>query len=247
MQHRSLWGLVPLVMVGLQVAGCGGTPAAAKVQAVKIEPMEGSSFKRLTLTDQAIKRLALEVAPLREEQTTRKRLLGGEVVTPAGRFAVRLRLSVSDYEAVDATRPVRVLPANASAPAPTRDIIAQPVPAAPVSLVAGPAAAILQIPVDFSLDGVDHGFIGAEKVLVEVSLKGGGMRKIIPYSALIYEINGDTWVYTSPEARVFVRARVVADYVDGNRAVLTEGPPSGTQVVSIGATQLYGAEFRVGK
>lgn len=247
MQRGSLWGLVPLVMVGLQVVGCGGPSAAAKVQAVKIDPIEGSSFKRLTLTEQAVKRLGIEAAPLREQQTTRKRLIGGEIIQPAGSFAVRLRLSVSDYQAVDATAPVSVLPGKVSAGVPARTVIAQPVPAPPVSLVAGPAAAVLTIPVDFTLQGVDHGFAPAEKVMVEVALKGSGMRKVIPYSALIYEINGDTWVYTSPEPRVFVRGRVVVDYIDVDRAVLTDGPAAGTQIVAIGATELYGAEVRTGK
>jgi len=247
MQHRNLWGVVALGIVGLQVVACGGPSAAAKVQAVKIEPIEGSSFKRLTLTDDAVKRLGIEVAPLREEQTTRRRLIGGEIFQPAGVFAVRVRLSVSDYEAVDATVPVRVLPGKVSAGVPARTVIAQPVPAPPVSLVTGPAAAVLQIPVDFTLQGVDHGFGPAEKVMVEVALKGSGMRKAIPYSALVYEINGETWVYTNPESRVFVRGRAVVDYIDGNRAVLRDGPPAGTQIVSVGATELYGAEFRTGK
>ena len=248
MQHRSLWGLVPLVMVGLQVVACGGPTATAKTEApAKIEPIQGSEFKKMTLTEQAIKRLGLQVVTLREEQTTRKRLIGGEIIQPGGSFAVRVRLSVSEYEAVDATQPVSVLPGKVSAAPQTRTVTAQPVPAAPVSLVAGPAAAIVTVPVDWSLQGTDHGFTGADKVMVEVSLKGSGMRRVIPYSALVYEINGDTWVYTSPEPRVFVRGKVVVDYIDGDRAMLREGPPAGTQIVSVGATELYGAEFRTGK
>lgn len=248
MQNRNRWGLVLLVIATLLVAACGGKPATAKVEAARLEPVPGSDVKRLVLTEQAAKRTGIELEPLREEQVTRKRLVGGEIITPAGSFAVRVRLSVSDFETVDATVPAKVQPVSAASGAPGRTVIAQPLPVtAPVVPTGAAAAAVLAIPVDFTLTGVEHSFAGAERVMVELSLKGGGLNKVVPYSALIYELNGDTWVYTSPEPLVFVRQRVVVSYIDGNRAVLSEGPPPGTQVVVVGATELYGTEFRVGK
>jgi hypothetical protein len=117
----------------------------------------------------------------------------------------------------------------------------------PVQLATGPAAATLAIPVDWSLQGVDHGFVGAEKVLVETPMKGGGMRKVVPYSSVIYEIDGKTWVYTNPEGTAYVRAPVTVDWIEGDRAILSDGPSVGTRVASVGASQLYGAEFRTGK
>ncbi|TFD71289.1 hypothetical protein [Cryobacterium gelidum] len=65
----------------------------------------------------------------------------------------------------------------------------------------------------------------------------------IPYGALIYTANGDTWVYTSPEPLVFIRAMVVVDRIDGQVARLSAGPAVGTAVVTVGAAELYGAEF----
>jgi len=73
-----------------------------------------------------------------------------------------------------------------------------------------------------------------------------GERKVVPYSALIYDSHGHTWVYTSPSARTFVRHKVDVDHIQGDVAVLKDGPPAGTAVASVGAAELYGTEFKVG-
>ncbi|PYM52045.1 MAG: hypothetical protein DME14_01750 [Candidatus Rokuibacteriota bacterium] len=73
-----------------------------------------------------------------------------------------------------------------------------------------------------------------------------GERKVVPYSALIYDQHGQTWVYTSPSARTFVRHKVEVDHIQGDVAVLKEGPPTGTVVASVGVAELYGTEFKVG-
>ena len=71
-------------------------------------------------------------------------------------------------------------------------------------------------------------------------------RLVVPYSALVYETDGTTWVYTTRADLTFVRAEVVVESIDGNRALLSEGPPAGTQVVTVGVAELFGAEHGVG-
>lgn len=75
----------------------------------------------------------------------------------------------------------------------------------------------------------------------------GKLRKVVPYAAVFYDLNGATWVYTNPEPLTFVRASINVDYIDGDLAVLSEGPPSGTEVVTVGSPELYGTEFGVGQ
>jgi hypothetical protein len=80
---------------------------------------------------------------------------------------------------------------------------------------------------------------------------GGGTRvekprKVIPYGAVIYDTHGDAWAYTNPEALVFVRHGIGVDYIEGDRAVLSEGPPAGTAIVTVGAAELFGTEFESG-
>lgn len=76
---------------------------------------------------------------------------------------------------------------------------------------------------------------------------GGRRRTVIPYAAVIYDTHGVTWTYTNPESLVFLRRRIRVDSIDGDRAVLADGPPVGTAVVTAGAAELFGAEFGVGK
>jgi len=71
-------------------------------------------------------------------------------------------------------------------------------------------------------------------------------RKVVPYAAVLYDPYGKTWVYTSPEPGVFVRKRINVDFIEGDEAFLTEGPPIDTQVVEVGVAELYGAEFEIG-
>jgi hypothetical protein len=77
--------------------------------------------------------------------------------------------------------------------------------------------------------------------------KGAKSRMVIPYAAVLYDANGDTWTYTNPKSLVFVRSAVSVDTIHGREAVLSEGPPVGTKVVTVGASELLGAEYRVGE
>ena len=81
----------------------------------------------------------------------------------------------------------------------------------------------------------------------EATLKrSASKRKVVPYSSLIYDPNGQTWVYTSPKPLTFVRHKVEVDYIEGEVVVLNDGPPTGTVIASLGVAELYGTEFEVG-
>jgi hypothetical protein len=74
-------------------------------------------------------------------------------------------------------------------------------------------------------------------------------QKIVPYSAVLYDPAGVTWVYTVPRPLTYVRQKVVVATVggaSGTEAILSTGPPAGTTVVATGVVELYGAELGVG-
>jgi hypothetical protein len=89
--------------------------------------------------------------------------------------------------------------------------------------------------------------LGIETAPVRDEQVRGRLQKVVPYAAVFYDLNGKTWVYTNPEPLTFVRASISVDNIDGDLAVLSEGPPSGTEVVTVGAPELYGTEFGVGQ
>jgi hypothetical protein len=69
----------------------------------------------------------------------------------------------------------------------------------------------------------------------------------VPYRALLYDPNGGTWVYTTPEPLTYVRARVRVGAIDGKRMTLVRGPAPGTKIVTVGVAELYGAELGLGQ
>ena len=71
-------------------------------------------------------------------------------------------------------------------------------------------------------------------------------KKVIPYGAIMYDTKGDTWTFTNPKPFTYMRAKVVVESVEGDRVILSDGPVAGTTVVSVGATELMGAEHKYG-
>ena len=90
--------------------------------------------------------------------------------------------------------------------------------------------------------------IGVElgQVIETRATRSGAKQKTVPYASLIYDPHGDTWVYVSPEDRTFIRTHITVDYIEGDTVVLKEGPTTGSKVVTVGAAEVYGAEFEVG-
>ena len=65
-------------------------------------------------------------------------------------------------------------------------------------------------------------------------------------TALIYDSQGKPWTYTMPAPRTFVRVAVVIARVDDGTVYLSSGPPVDALVVTVGASELMGAEYGVG-
>lgn len=80
----------------------------------------------------------------------------------------------------------------------------------------------------------------------ELNTTRAGRRLAVPYAAVLYDAQGGTWVYTSPAPLRYVRHAIRVDYIEGDQAVLSDGPPVGTQVVTTGAVELFGTEFEIG-
>ncbi|MFB3738274.1 MAG: hypothetical protein ACE14W_04830 [Candidatus Velamenicoccus archaeovorus] len=89
--------------------------------------------------------------------------------------------------------------------------------------------------------------LGIQTAPVERLRGDGGSRTAIPYAAVLYDPSGHTWAYTTPEPLVFVREPIRVHRIDGNRAILSDSPPPGTEVVIVGASELLGVEYEVGE
>jgi hypothetical protein len=83
--------------------------------------------------------------------------------------------------------------------------------------------------------------IGVRTTVVQRA--GAGNDLVIPYAALLYDPDGNTWTYTSPKPLVFQRQNVKVASIDGDTVQLTRGPSAGTRVVTEGATEIWGVEY----
>lgn len=249
MAKRQYWVAALLMVASLQLSGCAAKPPAAPAEkASHVDAIEGSKLKKVTLTEKAMTRLDIQTTAMLEEQVTRKRKVGGEVVAtmgsaPAnGSLWVRVSMTDGDLSQIDNSQPIRVLPIDGGeGDAGVEAEIDEN--GMDEGDEAGNASAVY-----YALRDKSHALQPGQRMLVELVLKSDSKaRKLVPYSAIIYDVKGDTWVYTNPEALVFVRAPVKIDYITGQTAYLTEGPAAGAKIVINGVAELYGAETGVGK
>jgi hypothetical protein len=114
---------------------------------------------------------------------------------------------------------------------------------------AAPAATGLEAATLEEVDGQEVSRITlTEKAAERLGVATGAVETVegklqVPYSALIYDASGGTWVYTNPEPLVFLRASVAVERIEAPIVKLASGPGPGTKIVTVGAAELLGAEL----
>ncbi len=153
---------------------------------------------------------------------------------------IRVPLYAGDVALVDRRSPARIVPVGAAGT--VAGMEARPVTAPPS---ADPSTAAVDLYYAAPNPG---GALGpGQRVGVRVPLTAEAQSLVVPSAALLHDAYGGTWVYEAQDANIFVRRRVsVVDMVD-DFAVLDQGPPPGTRVVTAGAAELFGTEFGAGK
>ena len=77
-------------------------------------------------------------------------------------------------------------------------------------------------------------------------VKPHGADVSLDHAALVYDKKGKPWVFTVIGPLTYVRAAVGIKEVDENNAlILSSGPPAGTEVVTVGAIELWGTELEI--
>ena len=179
----------------------------------------------------------------------------GEASAPFGLSGVLLRVPVSesDLNRVDRSQPAQVLPLTGNPDGPR--MVAQPLDLSTLDDSEDDDSGETYPDIDadeatlyYVIDSDEPGLVQGQGVFVELMMSGDeAQRKVVPYASVLYGVHGETWVYTNPEPLVFVRSPITIDYIDGDLAILSEGPEVGTTIVTLGATELFGAETGVSK
>ncbi len=253
---NRLWTVALLAVIALQglvIAGLIKSPFATgpegkrqeakqAVKPSKAEAIPGSPLKRVTVSAKAAERLGIKTAPVTEQAVVRKQIFPGEVVssaqpgaTAAAPGVVRVVLA-DEIKRVAKEQPSMVMPLSSA------DGFANST-GAPIEKPEGVGpdggGALF-----YKVEGAGQGLSSGKRVRVELMLEGNGkLRNTVPYSAVLYDSQGVSWVFTAPQPLTFVRERIKIDFIDGDLVVLTDGPAPGTLVVTEGASELFGAEL----
>jgi hypothetical protein len=225
-----------LIAAALTLSACGYSAAAAEEGdgPAKVEAIEDSDLSKVVLQPSAARRIGLETATVANGPVDRNLVVPGTVVAAdgGGSMAVRVTLPDASAKSVDASRPARILGMGG------QEGLVAPPEAPPPGLAAGSGARY------YRLDGATTAHVG-QRLRVQLAEVGGSERKTVPYSAVIYWIDGGAWVYTQIAPLTFVRAPIGIDEVDGDTVILKSGPPAGTRIVSVGGEELLGTEFQI--
>lgn len=99
----------------------------------------------------------------------------------------------------------------------------------------------------FDISNPDGFFRTGQKVSISLTKLGSGNRIVVPWSAIMYDINGGNWVYLRTAPHTYSRRRVeVSDVID-DFAVLARGINKDDEIVTTGAAEIFGTEFGGGK
>lgn len=99
----------------------------------------------------------------------------------------------------------------------------------------------------FELSNPDHALRPGQRVGVTLRTQTEEQGLTVPWSAVLHDVDGGTWVYVMTEPHRYVRQRVSVRRVSGDVAILDQSPKPGTKVVIQGASELFGTEFGAGK
>jgi hypothetical protein len=81
--------------------------------------------------------------------------------------------------------------------------------------------------------------------LQTTEVKALGKELTVDHAALVFDKAGKPWVFSVVGPRTYIRATVTIKEVQDNVVTLSAGPPPGTQVVTVGAIELWGAELGI--
>lgn len=234
------------------------TEKAAERLGIKTAPVRDAQVARKRMVVGDVVALPVPGTHLSKGETVSRQVSPGQAaseVADRSRVGVRVPLSRRELKKVAKDRPARVLPLARGGD--YDDDGRAGLTAQPVETPAGDGpkewtAALYYMEdsqaLHYVVDSPEHGLVPGQRVRVGVSLLGKGKkRKVVPYAAVLYDVHGDTWVYTNPEPLVFVRHKVDVDYIEGDVAVLEDGPSSGTAVATVGVALLFGIETGMGK
>jgi RND family efflux transporter MFP subunit len=148
-------------------------------------------------------------------------------VADLSRLWIRVPVHVGDLAGIDSSKGISIEGQSAK-PA------AAPPSADPITATAD---------LFYELENKEEAFRPGQKVTVALPLKGEEESLVAPWSAILHDIHGGTWIYEKIGDHKYVRRRVQVKAVIDKTAVLSGAIKPGTPVVTEGVPELFGTEF----
>lgn len=154
-----------------------------------------------------------------------------------GQSEVVVTLSPTEYERIDKAKPARVTPLYTR----DKDVAPMTAPLSDTPPVEDARRSMLTL--RYLLPVAAHSLPPSTRMRVELQMADSGdSHKLVPYRSVFYDSKGSPWVYVNTKPLTYERQPIKIKNVVGDMAVLSEGPPLDTPIVTVGASLLYGSE-----
>ncbi len=161
-------------------------------------------------------------------------------IVDLSRVWVRVPVYVGDQSDLAAGEDAEIVPLTSRPGATSKR--ARPVEAPPsANLLAG------TVDLYYELANAEDALAPGQRVGVSVPLIGEAENLTLPWSAVIHDIHGGTWVYEMIAEHTFARRRILVRFAREDLAVLANGPAVGAKIVTAGAAELFGTEVGFSK
>ncbi len=210
---------------------------AGRVALAREEKLLATKTGTVKAVDEAKARMGKAAAALTAAQARRK-FLGASMgnINLKGKVWLRVPVYAGDAARLDRTAEIRVTELGGRADAPA--IAGTPIQGVPT---AGTNGATVDWYYEF--DNSQGKYVPGHRLALKIPLKGPVETLVIPWSSVLHDIHGGTWVYEQLAPQKYVRRRVEISSVQNGIASLNRGPALGTKVVTAGAIELFGTEF----
>ena len=245
MKHKNLLMGIIIIIIALGLAGCGEGSSYEKIEPAELVD-QGDGRNLVILTEKAAERLGIQTETVGKEEIALTRDFGGQVMEAStdGGTVVKVVLTADEFDKIDPAGPASVFPFDID-DAEDSDEEGFSAKLDDMLGIDDDEDSVMKT-MYYSVEGSD--FVPDQRLKVEVSIKDeSGPRLVVPFSSLIYDIYGGTWVYINTGDLQFLRVPVEVDFISGDKVVLNEGPDVGTAVVTVGVAELHGTDTGVGK
>jgi multidrug efflux pump subunit AcrA (membrane-fusion protein) len=214
---------------------------AAKVALARAEQLVRDKAGTVRSVDDARAQVSLAEAGLRTAQA-RRELLGPPVLDVSNPQIcwVRVPVYVGETAKLDSNAETRVGGLAGAAATSTR-------PAKPVSAPPSANAAAATVDWFYEVTNQDGAFRLGQRVGVNIPLRTDEESLVVPWTAVVHDVQGGAWVYEKSGPQGYTRRRVQVKQVVGEFAALAGGVKPGASVVITGVAELFGTEFGAGK